>query len=108
MIYVDDMFKYEFGRFAGMRMSHMIATDENELHDMAREIGIERRHYQRDHYDICMSKRNLAISLGAMPITYRQLGFMAIHRRRTGIMPSSPEIAEALFKRRREIERLIG
>lgn len=73
VVYVDDMYKYPMGEFRGMKMSHMIADTEEELHEMAKKIGIARRWYQGDHYDIAMSKRALAIELGAVPITLREL-----------------------------------
>lgn len=79
-VYVDDMYKYPMGQFKRgnrtMKMSHMIATDEQELHALAQKIGVARRHYQRDHYDICMAMRETAIKFGAVPITLRQLACM--------------------------------
>jgi hypothetical protein len=80
---VDD-FDAPFGR---MRMSHLIADSEAELHAMADQIGVARRWYQGDHYDVCKSKRELAISCGAVPITTRQLGEWRMIRRRAGLWP---------------------
>lgn len=77
-VYVDDMFA-GYGR---MKMSHMIADTENELHEMADKIGIARRWYQGDHYDICKSKRELAIQYGAKAISRMELGRIAIANRR--------------------------
>lgn len=57
-VYVDDM-EAAFGR---MRMCHMIADTEDELHAMADRIGVARKWHQGDHYDICKSKRALAVS----------------------------------------------
>ena len=71
-VYVDDM-RAKFGR---MIMCHMIADDELELHGMASKIGIRYKWYQGDHYDICLQKRALAISLGAKEITQRQCALM--------------------------------
>ena len=67
-VYVDNM-KAKFGR---MIMCHMVADTENELHDMARKIGVSRRWYQDRHYDICLSKRSLAVSNGAREIDQRE------------------------------------
>lgn len=75
MVYVDDMYKYPMGQFRRMKMSHMIADTEEELHIMAQRIGIARKWHQRDHYDICMSMRDKAILLGAQPITLQELAF---------------------------------
>lgn len=72
-IWVDDMYKSSMGRFRRMKMSHLIGSSEPELHEMVKRIGVARRWYQGDHYDICMSKRALAISYGAIPITMYEL-----------------------------------
>lgn len=80
-VYVDDM-RAPFGR---MVMCHMVADTSEELHAMADRIGVARRWCQhagteREHYDICLSKRALAIRAGAIAITSRQL--VAIRRAR--------------------------
>lgn len=80
-VYVDDMYKYPMGQFRRMKMSHMIADDEQELHYMAAAIGVARKWYQGDHYDICMSMRDKAISLGAVPITLKELSLKAMEMR---------------------------
>lgn len=103
-VYVDDMYKYPIGQFGRMKMSHMIADTEDELHEMAGKIGIARRWYQGDHYDIALSKRALAISFGAVAITYRQLGCMAGLRKR-GLLMGKPEDAEAALLRWKEERR---
>jgi hypothetical protein len=68
--------------YMGMLMNHMIADTEEELHEMVDKIKVNRKHYQGDHYDICASKRMLALENGAVPITTRELARMAINRRR--------------------------
>lgn len=80
-VFVDDM-KAPYGR---MIMCHMIADTESELHEMAAKIGVARKWYQGDHYDICLSKRAHAIKLGARPITWREAGKMTIAKRRAGL-----------------------
>lgn len=81
-VYVDDMYKYPAGEFRRMKMSHMVADSLEELHEMARRIGIARRWFQdpttmpkvsHPHYDICKSKRELAIMLGAKEMAWRDL-----------------------------------
>jgi hypothetical protein len=64
-----------------MKMSHMVADTEAELHAMADKIGVARRWYQGDHYDIAMSKRTLAVENGAKEISWRELGAMMRERR---------------------------
>lgn len=76
VVFVDDMFKYPMGQFRHMKMSHMTSDNEDELHKMADKIGVARKHYQFDHYDICMSMRKLAIQAGAIPITLKQLALI--------------------------------
>lgn len=82
VVYVDNMYKYPIGRYRGMRMSHMIADTEAELHAMADKIGVSRRWYQGDHYDISYNKRQLAIIHGAVEITLRELSHKVIGQRR--------------------------
>ncbi|MBP0633625.1 MULTISPECIES: DUF4031 domain-containing protein [unclassified Cupriavidus] len=83
-VYVDDM----NAEYRGMRMFHMIADTDEELHDMAARIGVARRHFQKAgtpqrHYDICLSKRKMAVAAGAIEITWRQTGAMTRRRRIT-------------------------
>lgn len=92
-VYVDDMHRYPAGRFGRMKMSHMIADSDEELHAMAARIGVARKWFQGDHYDIALSKRDLAVGYGAREITWRQCGMMVAVRRRTGRLPQ-PETAE--------------
>lgn len=73
-VYVDNM-RAAYGRLV---MCHMIADDPVELLEMADTIGVERRHLQaqyshREHFDICLAKRKLAVQNGAMEITTREL-----------------------------------
>jgi Protein of unknown function (DUF4031) len=68
-VYVDTM----QAPFRGLLMCHMIADCEEELHAMAAAIGMQRRSYQRDHYDISMEMKQLAIQKGAREIGMRQL-----------------------------------
>lgn len=78
-VYVDDM-KAPYGR---MIMCHMVADSEEELHAMADAIGVARRWFQNDHYDIALGKRRLAIERGAMEITWEQAGrWMTVGRMR--------------------------
>jgi hypothetical protein len=57
-----------------MIMCHMVADTPNELHAMADRIGVARRWFQdpktmgvsTPHYDVCRSKRALAVAAGAI------------------------------------------
>lgn len=75
-VYVDDMYTVPMGKYRRMKMSHMIADTEDELHKMAAAIGVARKWYQGDHYDVCMSVRAKAVKLGAQEITMRELAMM--------------------------------
>ncbi len=63
--------------FRGYVMCHMVADSLEELHDMAAQIGMERRWFQappkasHPHYDIPEHKRARAISLGAHVVCQR-------------------------------------
>ena len=74
-VYVDNMCA-GFGR---MVMCHMIADTDTELLGMADTIGVARRWHQhpgthRSHFDVCLSKRALAVTAGATEITMIELG----------------------------------
>ncbi len=103
-VFVDDM----RAPYRRMLMCHMIADDETELHKMANKIGVAQRWYQKDHYDICLSKRTLAVKYGAQEITKRQLGAMVLNRRTTGSLgnPTTAEdIAFARFASKKQHKR---
>ena len=97
-VFVDDMYLYPMGKFRTMKMSHMVATTDEELHAFAERIGVARRWFQRDHYDVSMSKRSRALDLGAHAVTLRQLGIMCMIRRRHGYLPEDPIATEQLWK----------
>lgn len=65
-VYVDAA-KHRYGR---MLMCHMLADTPEELHAMADRIGVARRWFQVNasfpHYDVCKSKRALAVTAGAI------------------------------------------
>jgi hypothetical protein len=67
-VYVDD----SRIRYRGMIMCHMVADTDAELRAMAAAIGVEERHHQGDHFDICQRKRAHAVQLGAKQITRRE------------------------------------
>lgn len=63
--------------FRRMVMCHMIADTLDELHAMARNIGLWPEWFQADastpHYDLSKAKRALAVSLGAIEVDRRRL-----------------------------------
>lgn len=77
-VYVDDMYRYPVGQFGRMKMSHMAADSTAELLAMADRIGVARKWIQhagteKEHFDVCGSKRTAAIKAGAIPLTMREL-----------------------------------
>lgn len=63
-------------RYRNMIMCHMMADTVDELHAMADKIGVVRRHFQDTkykHYDICLSKRILAVRYGAIELDAKEL-----------------------------------
>lgn len=68
-VYVDDM-RAKYGQLI---MCHMMADTDQELRDMAHKIGVQQKWHQGDHFDICKSKRVLAVKNGAIEITQRQM-----------------------------------
>lgn len=59
----------------GRKWCHLLADDEDELHRFAALLGIRRGSYQgpprtkTPHYDITAYEREIAIKLGAIPIS---------------------------------------
>lgn len=81
MIYVDDMFMpARVGSING-KWCHMFSDslDPTELHELAWIIGMKRSWFQhtddkpwKDHYDVTMSRRRMAVDAGAISITCAQ------------------------------------
>lgn len=78
-VYVDTMKT----PYRGMRMSHMLADTLDELHAMARAIGLRQEWFQANastpHYDVCQVKKGMAIDRGAVVVGRRDM--VAIIRR---------------------------
>lgn len=76
-VYVDN----SRHRYAGMVMCHMLADTTPELLDMADRIGVDRRWLQnpgtpKEHFDICMTKRALAVTAGAFRVDRKTIGWL--------------------------------
>jgi hypothetical protein len=58
----------------GRRWAHLVSDDSyDELHEFAERLGIPRRAFQGDHYDIPAELRDDALALGAHPVPAREL-----------------------------------
>lgn len=71
-VYIDNaMIKWGRGKW-----SHMTADTMDELHDMAKRIGMRREWFQdkrhHQHYDVTKSRRDRAIACGAIPLSTRE------------------------------------
>ena len=56
------------------RWAHLVSDEGyDELHAMAEALGIPRRAFQGDHYDVPADYRKRAILLGAAPVSSREL-----------------------------------
>ncbi|MEX1217614.1 MAG: DUF4031 domain-containing protein [Acidimicrobiales bacterium] len=65
--------------FEGRKWAHLVSDASfEELHDFAATLGIPRRAFQGDHYDVPTEYRERAIALGAEPVSSREL----VHRLR--------------------------
>ena len=58
----------------GRRWAHLVSdVSLDELHEFAARLGIPRRGFQGDHYDVPTEWRERAIALGAVPVSSREL-----------------------------------
>jgi Protein of unknown function (DUF4031) len=58
----------------GRRWAHLVSDESyEELHRFAGRLGLPRRIFQGDHYDVPTEIRAQAISLGAAAVTSREL-----------------------------------
>lgn len=71
-----------------MIMCHMYADTHEELIEMAKKIGVNTKwiqypgHPVKEHFDICLSKRELAFKYGAVATTWRDYGEWAGRKRK--------------------------
>lgn len=81
-VYVDEPIHH----YRRMVMCHMLADTDEELHQMAHRIGINRKWHQKpgtahSHYDICKAKRALAIGYGAVEADRQVIGLLIKKKR---------------------------
>lgn len=61
-------------RWRGRSWAHLVSDrDLEELHEIAARLGLERRWFQGDHYDVTAELRLAAIALGAQPVSSSEL-----------------------------------
>ena len=58
----------------GMLWSHLVSdTSYAELHEFAAGLGIPRRAFDSDHYDVMAERYAGAVAAGARPVTSREI-----------------------------------
>lgn len=85
-VYVDNMYTTSLGNYKGMKMSHMMADTNQELLEMAEKIKVNKKWIQyqgtgKEHFDICLSKRQLAVENGAIEVEMRKLARAVVMNR---------------------------
>ena len=85
-VYIDS-FRSPFGN---MIMNHMIADTKEELLDMVDKIGVKRKWIQKEetiweHFDICESKKILAIRHGAIQVETMELARKMVGKKKEKI-----------------------
>jgi hypothetical protein len=86
----------------GHLWSHMISDQSyEELHLFAARIGIPRRGFERDHYDVISERYALALAAGAQPVRSREIVTLLTaaglrHRRRSRLAPPTAARADEL------------
>lgn len=88
MVYVDNACI----PYRRMIMCHMLADTEEELQQMALKIGVNLKWWQykgtyKSHFDICKTKKELAIKLGAKEIDKHELVAILKGKRNANLKP---------------------
>ncbi|MFW5795144.1 MAG: DUF4031 domain-containing protein [Bacillota bacterium] len=77
-VYVDQH-NYPYKR---MKLCHLWSEDQDELKRMAEELELKKSWKHNNHYDICLHKKKIALSLGAVEVTNKQMGKLLLEYRR--------------------------
>lgn len=98
MVYIDN-FNAVFGK---MQMCHMIADTTEELLQMVDKIGVQRKWIQyastgNEHFDICLSKKKLAVKYGAKEINMREYATMVKLKKEKKFIPHQNSELKFLF-----------
>jgi hypothetical protein len=90
-VYLDDWRQAAHLGPVDDRWSHLVADTDEELHAFAARMGMRRAWFQHKdsrphqaHYDVPERARQQALDLGAVPVTWRELGRMLRRRRQGG------------------------
>ncbi len=95
-VYLDDWRQPARLGVAVDRWSHLVADSDDELHSFAARLGMRREWFQckegrphHAHYDLPERSRQDALSLGAVAVTWRQVGRMIRDRRSDNLAGSA-------------------
>jgi hypothetical protein len=73
-VLVDPLREYPDAGLPWTRWCHLVSdTGFDELHAFAAELGIPRRRFQGDHYDLHPALRERAVALGALEVVTGEL-----------------------------------
>jgi hypothetical protein len=73
-VLVDPLREYPDAGLPVTRWCHMVSdADFDELHAFATQLGIPRRRFQGDHYDLHVALRARAVALGAIEVARGEL-----------------------------------
>jgi hypothetical protein len=94
-VYLDDWRQRAHLGPVDDRWSHLVADSDDELHEFADRMGMRRAWFQdkpgrphHAHYDLPERAREEAVALGAVEVTWRQMGRM-LRERRTAAAPGA-------------------
>lgn len=103
-VYVDDAFipaKVRSGRLThDSRWCHLTADTTDELVEFAVTLGLQTKYIQypgtwKEHFDVTEPKRRLAVTNGAVEVSYRdhvlQMGERRLRERAAKAAPPGPE-----------------
>ncbi len=81
-------------------MCHMVADTSEELVLMAERIGVGMRWLQhpgadKEHFDVCKSKRALAVAAGAQEVTSRRIVEVIRRKRAERLANATPDARRA-------------
>jgi Protein of unknown function (DUF4031) len=58
----------------GRLWSHLVSDDSyDELHAFAESLGVPRRAFERDHYDVPSTLYDAAVAAGALPVSSKEV-----------------------------------
>ncbi len=86
MILVDGLRRYDGSRWPDRLWCHMVSDQGlDELHAMARALGVPPRGFHLDHYDLDDVRRAMAVERGAVEVGSKELVLRMV--------PTRPSIA---------------